>query len=517
MKNLLITYGKACLKAAVALFLLCSVLPRQASAQWPWGGPHIVYPNADTTVKHLMGNTIYTANAQANCVPGGYDVYTTLSDIGIGLNTNKIIELAICTSLVQFHQQNWTVNGWLGGSPFFLGYGGDPDLQNLLSTFDGGAPFENTEACVLEFDMVPVADTVQFRYVFASTTSYTAPCSNLNNHIMGIFIQGNEYPEPTNFATVPGTNLPVSSLTIADTPAYDTFSCESYCAGCPYNAYFVDNYLGPAWIASPGYTVPLYAKAAVTPCDTYHIKIAVAGQNVYGETPINYAAALILEADTNDTVGTTLAVAAQGTPGMGNAPALTCRTCDPAAFVIHRQGSSNGSLIVNYALSGSAVSGFDYEPLPPFVTLPAGTDSVLLPVQALLADDPVENDTLILTITNDVPACLSGGSISDTIIILSHNGGNAVSGIIRDMESIRFHPNPFSDRLQMQVPGHLQTHTWKVALYDITGRLHSSAQGNVKDINGQMTAWNSLPAGLWILSVSDPESGATERRKILKE
>lgn len=106
-----------------------------------------------------------------------------------------------------------------------------------------------------------------------------------------------------------------------------------------------------------------------------------------------------------------------------------------------------------------AYSGFDYEPLPSFITIPAGADSVLLPVQALLADDPVDDDTLILTITNEVPSCLSGSNLSDTIIILSHNSGNAVAGIMQDMAGIRFSPNPLRERLKMYVPDRLRSHT----------------------------------------------------------
>src|SRR5690606_36072583 len=100
--------------------------------------------------------------------------------IGVGLNTNKFIILAT-DDLNEFCQYNWNENAFGGMGASYLGYGSDPDLQNLLNTLGNGTIFTNTDACVLEFDMVPVADTVHFRYVFANTTSYTTPCSNLNN------------------------------------------------------------------------------------------------------------------------------------------------------------------------------------------------------------------------------------------------------------------------------------------------------------------------------------------------
>ena len=200
---------------------------------------------------------------------------------------------------------------------------------------------------------------------------------------------------------------------------------------------------------------------------------------------------------------------------MGNAPATTCRDCAPAQFVLRRTGDNQLSKIVNYTLSGSAVNGFDYVSLPSFAVIPAGEDSVVLPLQALIADNPDEDDTVVLTITNNQPACLVNGSLSDTIIIKSHTTG--IQKVVDELSGIRFRPNPFSSELVMEVPANLANRNWQLQLCEPTGRIHGVLKGNVTAINQQLTAWQHLPNGVWLLQIMDTQSRHTAIRKLVKE
>lgn len=136
--------------------------------------------------------------------------------------------------------------------------GSDPDLQNLIP----GYTIE--DAAVLEFDFVPLADTIRFRYVFGSE-EYPEFVNSSFNDVFGFFVDG---PNPSggnyvkkNIALIPGTNLPVTIDNVNNvTPSYPQ--------------YYVDNTNG-ATIQYDGFTVVLTAVVVVIPCETYHIKLAI--------------------------------------------------------------------------------------------------------------------------------------------------------------------------------------------------------------------------------------------------
>ena len=56
---------------------------------------------------------------------------------------------------------------------------------------------------------------------------------------------------------------------------------------------------------------------------------------------------------------------------------------DVGLFALTRFGAVDNPLTILFAVSGSAVSGIDYVPLPDSVTIPAGQSFVNLPVRAI--------------------------------------------------------------------------------------------------------------------------------------
>jgi hypothetical protein len=109
-------------------------------------------------------------------------------------------------------------------------------------------------------------------------------------------------------------------------------------------------------------------------------------------------------------------------------PAITISTMDNSVtegqtggttgfvFQSNRSISADcGDLTLNYILSGNAVSGEDYTPLPAAVTIPAGASSAELNV-AIIDDDRVEDDeTLIVTLQNSPDYQLNNTSATLTI------------------------------------------------------------------------------------------------------
>lgn len=133
--------------------------------------------------------------------------------------------------------------------------GSDPQLEAIA---DGIV----MDASALEFDFIPESDTVRFRYIFASE-EYPEFVGYGVNDIFGLFISGinpvgGSYVNK-NIALIPGTNTPVAIDNINDHTN---------------SSYYINN-ASSSSLVFDGMTVVLTAKVMVTPCETYHIKIAI--------------------------------------------------------------------------------------------------------------------------------------------------------------------------------------------------------------------------------------------------
>ncbi|MFN8166947.1 MAG: choice-of-anchor L domain-containing protein [Bacteroidia bacterium] len=143
---------------------------------------------------------------------------------------------------------------------------GDPFLDTLANatTFD---------ATILEFDFVPQNDTVSFRYVFASEEYPEYVCSTYND-AFAFLISGPGITGQVNIAQIPSTTQSVTINSVNGGTVGANGTSGPNCI-LTYSAYYVDNQ-GGATIEFDGFTVPLTAMAVVTPCMTYHLKIAIA-------------------------------------------------------------------------------------------------------------------------------------------------------------------------------------------------------------------------------------------------
>lgn len=213
--------------------------------------------NASQLANALVGPGVTVSGATLTCPSGAAGTFTSgTSPLGINkgiLLTSGVASAASATSCT------FASNG--SGAP------GDADLTTLA-----GYPTNN--ACVLEFNFVPKGDTVVFRYQFASEEYPDYTCSPFND-VFGFLISGPGYAGKKNIAIVPGTNVPVSINTVNSGTASPPYPQS----GCPtsYPAYFINHPCsdgsGPVY---DGLTKVLVAKAAVTPCSTYHFKLGIA-------------------------------------------------------------------------------------------------------------------------------------------------------------------------------------------------------------------------------------------------
>ena len=132
------------------------------------------------------------------------------------------------------------------------------------------------DACILEFDFVPESDTLTFNYCFGSE-EYLTWVNTSYNDVFGFFISGpglnGPYSSPAGFpngseniAIIPGSNPPLP-ITIS---SINPWSYPQY-----YNT-------GNTTISYNGYTDVFTAMVIVQPCETYHIRLAIAdGSDAY--------------------------------------------------------------------------------------------------------------------------------------------------------------------------------------------------------------------------------------------
>lgn len=158
----------------------------------------------------------------------------------------------------------------IGPNTLLLGEGpgsweGDSDLENALG-------MTNTyNATVLEFDFVPLSNTINFNYIFASEEYVQNLQLNACDYTDGFGFLLKEAGTTTpyqNLAVLPDTNIPVMITTVRG---------EGTCPSA--NEEYFDAYNGEGHPTNyNGQTVVLTAHSEVTPGVTYHIKLVIADQ-----------------------------------------------------------------------------------------------------------------------------------------------------------------------------------------------------------------------------------------------
>jgi gliding motility-associated-like protein len=295
-----------------------------------------------------------------------------------------------------------------------IGTDGDDDLNNLVK------PRETGDAVVLEFDFIPVGDSVKFRYVFSSEEYPIYTCSNFND-VFAFFISGPGISGSKNIALVPGTNIPVAINSINNgVPgnSYNIGTCNSMGPGSPFTQYFVDN-TGNNFFSHNGHTTVLTAAEAVQPCKTYHLKIAIADVQ-----DRSYDSGVFLEAESLKS--DPLQILASAPVSFG--AAYLAEGCHQGGINILRKRKSPTSIDVNLVFGGTALNGVDIQKIPSVVTIPANDSVVFVPIVPIADNIPEGIESLKIYISN---GCLLSNYFLDSVQIQ-----------IRDYDTLAFAPSP---------------------------------------------------------------------------
>ncbi len=362
-------------------------------------------PTATQMVQSFIGGGVTVSNIVYTGGAASRGSFSNGNTTNLGLTNGILLCTGSATAIINPASFLMSTN---------LGLAGDAALNNINNgclTYD---------ASILEFDFVPVSDSIKFKYVFGSEEYPNYICSQYNDvfafFITGANPAGGNYNN-FNMALVPGTNIPVSVNSINSGTPGSGYSSGG-CLSLGYSNYFVNNAaLAGTTIAFGGFTKPLYAKCKVVPCNTYHLKMAVAdGYNGLYDSGVFLAA--------NSFTSNTFTVSNYYTGSVSGNSAVEGCIDGMVSFVSPIPVTS--PLVINYTISGTASNGTDYTTLPTSVTIPAGQDSIGLIIHPISDGITEGNETVILSIIN---GCVT---IKDTILISDHvnisvNVGNDVS------------------------------------------------------------------------------------------
>lgn len=171
-----------------------------------------------------------------------------------------------------------------GGSNSWLG---DPDLDQVLN-------IKSINATYLEFDFIPLTNTISFNYLFASNEYQDDfPCRYSDGFAFLIKEKGSTAAYQ-NLAVIPNTTIPISSTNIH--PAINFVDVNGTLKSCAasnetYFGQFNNSPTNTSPINYAGQTKVLNATTNVIPGKTYHIKLVI------GDDAVNYFdSAIFIEA-----------------------------------------------------------------------------------------------------------------------------------------------------------------------------------------------------------------------------
>ena len=208
----------------------------------------------------MVGAGVTVSNATLVCANQGAGFFTATPQ-SLGIANGVVLTTGLATDIANPNNDAGVSHeGWTPG---------DAQLGGLAGNV-------TNDACILEFDVVPQGDTLKFDYIFGSE-EYNEFVGSQFNDVFAFFISGPGIPGQQNIARIPGTNMAVTINNVNCGSYGQYYVCNDYhdpldggCGGqCPNGQQFY----APEF---DGLTTVLTAKAIVQPCQTYHMKLAVA-------------------------------------------------------------------------------------------------------------------------------------------------------------------------------------------------------------------------------------------------
>lgn len=336
------------------------------------------------------------------------------------------------------------------------GYSSGMPGDSLLSAVVGTTTYD---ACVLDFDFVPAADTAWCDFVFGSE-EYPEWVGSTFNDVFGFFVSG---PNPEggnyefkNIALVPGTDLPVAINNV--NPGF-------------YPEYYIDN-TGGLTIQYDGFTTVLTAKCAVIPGATYHFKLAVTdvGDGIFDT-------GVLLEAESFESQGSAEFMSFSFLAGLN--PGL--------------QEDIYGEIIEN-SVNLTVPDGTDLTGLIASFDTPGG-------VITKVGDELQQSGVTVNDFSEPVNYHLDGSNVKDWVVKVDFLSG------VQDhyFDHVSVYPNPAVGEFDLNNISNVDVH-----IYSLIGTVIKGSQAGE---HGNSLSVDNLLPGIYFVELK--KDGITETRKVI--
>lgn len=357
-----------------------------------------------TASEELIEDLIASAKTQVtitniDCPAGAYGTFQQGDFTSLGLNEGLVLTsgrvsnaggIGIPNPGNTFASTSWGANG-------------DPDLDVLSAQFGGSL---SNDACIVELDVYVADDELVFEYIFGSE-EYPEFVNSSFNDIFALLISGpGIVGQPglngqKNMAVLPPPiNVPVQINSVNNQQNWEFYRNNAQGTSVVYDG-LTSDFLGTK--------ASLTARETVIPCNTYHLKFAIADRGDFSYDSGVFIADIkggkpLLDVTFNNGIDYLV----EGCTNL------------PDEIVLELSSEFDEEITYDIIVTGTATLGVDYLlNLPPSITIPAGTvPQFVFPIVPLTDALTEGTETIIIQLTNDF-GC--GNSVLAEVIIELHD------------------------------------------------------------------------------------------------
>jgi len=414
-------------------------------------GPEVT---PEDMVEYLIGPGVYYDNVTFQGADIARGIFSNGNSTNIGIETG--VFLTSGSGYIIPGPNTSSSAGANNGLP------GHPLLNSLTTatTYD---------ASVLEFDFIPLNDTVKCRFVFGSE-EYNEWVFSTFNDVFGFFVNG---PKPDsgqyidyNIALVPGTNIPITINNVNNGYAAPGVVPTGPCTNCEY---YLDN-TGGLTIQYDGFTTVITLWVLVIPDETYHFAVALAdvGDHIYDS-----------------------GVLIEGT---------SFKSLGPADFLSYNFLMENNPGL-SFDIIGELINDEVYLEVPPGTDLTnLIADFEVRGVEVFVDEVLQQSGTTPNDFTQPVEFSLEGYEHKDWTVIV-----DVVTDIIQHQLQSVISPNPSVGKIQIE-----NMEGINVKIYSLLGNLLEDCPANM---GKNSLIIDDLPQGIYFIEIE--KEGKTEVRKVI--
>ncbi|MEM9821161.1 MAG: choice-of-anchor L domain-containing protein [Bacteroidota bacterium] len=311
------------------------------------------------------------------CEQGAYGTFLAGDDTDLGLGQGLLLTTGSANQVAGPAPGASISNG--------LGTPGDSDLDYLSDLLGNGSL--SNDACIVELDVFVATNELNFEYIFGSE-EYPEFVGGQFNDIFAFLISGDgitgdpNIDNQLNIATLPGTNTPVEINSVNNSINWQYYRNNEDGQSVAYDG-LTSDFLGVK--------KSLTATASVTPCQTYHLKLAVADR---GDGILDSGVFI------GELKGGTPNTALNSSLGLEFLVEDCTGSEDEVTITLNNPQEDDQTYVVN--VGGSATRDVDYIlNMPDTITIPSGETELsfsIVPISDGIFEGP---ETITIQLTND--------------------------------------------------------------------------------------------------------------------